>query len=167
LVLDGCGIDDIGAKHLSQMIENNSSMTELHLARNAITTSGMMALSTALERNSTLQLLDLYDNQLGNTRRHDIAVATLMKCMEKNGTLTELNLGNNDIGELGWASKSAIDALFSGPPGANAIAQLITRFSEQQEEKRLKLREQKSHAREAADIASKTCLPDHDDLNIL
>ena len=59
----------------------------------------MMAMATALERNKTLQLVDFYDNQLGNTRRHDVAVTTLMHSLEKNSTLSELNLGNNDIGK--------------------------------------------------------------------
>jgi Ran GTPase-activating protein (RanGAP) involved in mRNA processing and transport len=131
LNLESCSLSDSHARWIAMLIENNSTITDLQIGRNNISTAGALSIAAAVERNQTMTNVNFYDNKFGNTVRRDVAIQALAKAMEGNSTILELDIGRNDI----------------GPSGAKAIADLIQKFSEQQAEKKRKLAEQKKNVR--------------------
>jgi Ran GTPase-activating protein (RanGAP) involved in mRNA processing and transport len=139
LILESCRLSDSHARWIAMLIENNSTITDLQIGRNNISTAGALSIAASIERNQTMTNVSFYDNKFGNTVRRDIAIQALAKAMEANATILELDIGRNDIGSN----------------GAKAIANLIQKFSEQQAEKKIKLAEQKKNVRYWEDEAEK------------
>lgn len=58
-------VDDVMAEKLGKWVAENNKLLELKLDRNNITAQGALFLSYALRKNSSLQILELQDNQIG------------------------------------------------------------------------------------------------------
>ena len=71
--------------------------SDLH--NNNVGDAGAASLASALEKNATLQTLDLVGNEVG-----DKGAASLESALEKNTTLQRLSLGHNKVGAAGAAS---------------------------------------------------------------
>ncbi|GIL60585.1 hypothetical protein Vafri_15125 [Volvox africanus] len=65
LVLSGCEVPDAGAFCLGAALKGNTSLQELGLAENHISTRGLALLAEVLKVNSTLRLLDVSLNMVG------------------------------------------------------------------------------------------------------
>ena len=96
LYLSGKGIGDSGAKALAVALEKNQTLQRLDLGGNQIGVEGAKALSVALEKNQTLQWLYFGGNQIGVEGAKALSVA-----LEKNQMLQWLYLGGNQIGVEG------------------------------------------------------------------
>ena len=57
---------------------------------------GASSLASALEKNTTLQTLNLGENSVGAA-----GASSLASALEKNTTLQTLNLGSNSVGDAG------------------------------------------------------------------
>src|SRR6185312_5054644 len=86
LNLRGCNIGDTEIIALAKALES-TSLTQLNKTLKEI---GYVHLANALEQNSSLTSLDLYQNNIGDT-----GVAALAKALESNSSLTYLYLGVN------------------------------------------------------------------------
>ena len=80
---------------LSVILEENSSMTELNFY-NGLDVEAVRLISQALERNNTIQVLNLVSNHMGN-----VGAMALARLFEFNHTITELNINNNQISDEG------------------------------------------------------------------
>jgi hypothetical protein len=80
------GIQDVGAKYLSEALETNTTLTSLNLAENQIGEAGAKHLSEALETNTTLMYLNLAGNQIGDSGAKHLAEA-----LQVNHLLSEIN----------------------------------------------------------------------------
>ena len=89
-------IGDSGAAVLAHTLEVNSTLTLLNLFDNNIGDSGAAALAKGLEMNSTLTQLVLLDNEIG-----DWGSAALARALQINATVTELYLSFNKICDRG------------------------------------------------------------------
>ena len=89
-------VGDIGSAALAKALEINSSLQVLEIRDNEIGEIGAIALAKALETNSSLQALDMGDNAIGDT-----GAIALAKALEKNSSLRTLVMGDNDIGDAG------------------------------------------------------------------
>ena len=87
LVLHDCNIDDANAAELAGQLKENSTLTLLSLAHNAIGYVGADALAKGLKENSTLTSLDLSFNQI----KH-VGADALAKGLKENSTLKSLDL---------------------------------------------------------------------------
>ncbi len=120
LNLDNNNIDDKGATVLAEALKTNRTLTQLKLGFNIIGDDGAKAIGTVLEtnnimkilklyfnkigvngaialiQNSTLRILDLNTNSIGNNNATGLANA-----LKKNKTLKQLNLSKNNIGDEG------------------------------------------------------------------
>src|SRR6185312_5439126 len=98
LLLDFIGhqIRNSGAIILAKILKSNSSLNSLNLQENQIGATGAMALAKALESNSSLISLNLWNNQIGDT-----GATALAKALESKSSLTSLNLRGNQIGDKG------------------------------------------------------------------
>ncbi|KAL0225995.1 hypothetical protein P9112_013319 [Eukaryota sp. TZLM1-RC] len=129
------GLGDKVKKVVEDLV-NGSTLTELNLWSNNITSEGAIALARALESNSTLTELDLQYNNI--TSEGAIALA---RALESNSTLTELNLMGNNITSEGASalaraleSNSTLTGLYLGDnnitsEGASALARALERNS--------------------------------------
>eukprot|EP01080_Neovahlkampfia_damariscottae_P011372 gene11372-4540_t len=80
-----------GIEHLSNALENVSTLTELQLHGNYITDECISHLGKLIDVHKKLRILDLSSNEIGN-----IGFQLLAESVEKNHTLTNLNLAMND-----------------------------------------------------------------------
>ena len=62
--LRSCNIDDEGARHLATMLEKNTSLETLDLDNNKITDDGLKHLAIPLEKNTSLRWLSLNGNNI-------------------------------------------------------------------------------------------------------
>ena len=99
LKLGFIGVGDAGAASLASALEKNATLQELDLLYNDVGAAGAASLASALEKNATLQALHLAGNGVG-----DAGAASLASALEKNATLQELDLRHNDVGAAGAAS---------------------------------------------------------------
>ena len=95
----GRGLNDADMGVLGRMLEKNATLQTLNLYGNQVGDAGAASLASALEKNATLQTLYLDYNQVG-----DAGAASLASALEKNATLQKLNLGYNQVGDAGAAS---------------------------------------------------------------
>eukprot|EP00993_Chasmostoma_nieuportense_P000614 NODE_1566_length_1456_cov_61.454477_g1485_i0.p1 GENE.NODE_1566_length_1456_cov_61.454477_g1485_i0~~NODE_1566_length_1456_cov_61.454477_g1485_i0.p1 ORF type:complete len:439 (+),score=151.06 NODE_1566_length_1456_cov_61.454477_g1485_i0:63-1319(+) len=104
-----CGSGDTNAKILAEILEKNTTITELDLKYNGIGVNGLRAFSGALRRNKHLQRLYLGHNAFGSEGGFCLADA-----VAENTTLQILDVSHNG---LGWPCTQAIRqaaALHSG-----------------------------------------------------
>ena len=102
-------LEDSGAMFLSRMLMKNCTLRELELGneniddgtsdQNKITCDGAEALADALKVNQTLRVLNLVNNQIGETGAVAFAAA-----LRKNHKLVDLFLESNKIGPAGVAA---------------------------------------------------------------
>jgi hypothetical protein len=93
MVLCRVGMDAAGAALLSEALKINTTLVLLALSRNLIGNDGAASLSEALEVNTALAALDLGWNNIG-----DVGMEALSKALGVNTSLTSLNLVGNEIG---------------------------------------------------------------------
>ena len=99
LDLHGIGVGDAGAASLASALEKNATLQTLNLSFNKVGAAGAASLASALEKNATLQKLDLIMAEVGAA-----GAASLASALEKNATLQTLMLGSNGVGDAGAAS---------------------------------------------------------------
>ncbi|XP_068686880.1 protein NLRC3-like [Montipora foliosa] len=92
-------LDENSVAVLAHALETNSTLKLLDLGNDNIGDSGAAALTKAMEINSTLTRLDLPGNGIS-----DSGAAALAKAMERNSTLAWLDLSRNKIGKSGAAA---------------------------------------------------------------
>ena len=89
-------ISDEGATALAIALEGNTTLRKLSLYDNQISDKGATALAQALEGNTTLHQLDLANNKIS-----DEGATALAQALEGNTTLHQLYLSNNQISDKG------------------------------------------------------------------
>ena len=89
-------LNDAAVAVLAKAIQTNSTLTHLVLYNSRIAYAGATALAEAIQTNSTLKVLNLTENKIGCA-----GAAALAKAIQTNSTLTELNLAGNKIGNAG------------------------------------------------------------------
>jgi Ran GTPase-activating protein (RanGAP) involved in mRNA processing and transport len=97
LYMNHCKISDDVIQAIANALEKNNTLTILNLSDNDnnINFDGVKAIANALEKNSTLTILNL-SNMFVSKGTEEIG-----KALEKNSTLRILNLSNNMIGTKG------------------------------------------------------------------
>ena len=130
--LDGKGIGDAAAAVLANVLETNTTLTNLVLDDNMFGPAGAESLHTALETNTTLTNLNLAHNYLGPAGAESLTAA-----LKTNTTLTNLVLDDNDLGLAGAESlATALKTNTSltnlnlrrnnlGPAGAECLAKAL------------------------------------------
>ena len=94
--LQGCNIDDQGAQDLADALQRNTALSVIDLYNNQIGDQGAQALADALQRNTALTEIYLHENQIGDQGAQALAVA-----LQKNTTVTSIYLRANQIGDEG------------------------------------------------------------------
>jgi Ran GTPase-activating protein (RanGAP) involved in mRNA processing and transport len=123
---DNC-IHDQGVHSLSRILSiNNSTLKELHLARNGITNKGAQYIAEMLNTNRTLITLNLYGNQIadygikylthvltyynttleylylsGNNFMTDLSIDYFIGMLQQNRSLKKLHLFNCNLSDKG------------------------------------------------------------------
>ncbi|CAF0757479.1 unnamed protein product [Adineta steineri] len=91
------GVDEsVGAQHLADVLQHNTTLTTLDFQWNGIGDVGAQHLANVLKHNSTLTTLNLEHNSIG-----DVGAQHLANGLRHNTTLTTLDLGRNEIGAVG------------------------------------------------------------------
>ncbi|KAL9965559.1 hypothetical protein ACROYT_G029373 [Oculina patagonica] len=91
-------LDEHGATALAEALQRNTSLTVLDLSGNNIGDHGATALAEALQRNTSLTVLYLLMNKIG-----DHGATGLAEALQRNTSLTVLDLSGNNIGDHGAA----------------------------------------------------------------
>ena len=86
LKLGFIGVGDAGAASLASALEKNATLQELDLLYNDVGAAGAASLASALEKNATLQELDLRHNDVGAA-----GAASLASALENSATLLRLD----------------------------------------------------------------------------
>ena len=89
---------EVGAA-IGRALEKNTTLREINLWNNNLGDEGGAAIGRALEKNTTLQEINLRDNKLGAAS--GVAIG---RALDKNTTLQQINLENNKLGAEGWAA---------------------------------------------------------------
>ena len=130
--LDGKGIGDAATAVLANVLETNTTLTNLVLDDNMFGPAGAESLHTALKTNTTLTNLNLAHNYLGPAGAESLTAA-----LKTNTTLTNLVLDDNDLGLAGVESlATALKTNTSltnlnlrrnnlGPAGAECLAKAL------------------------------------------
>ncbi|CAM9533339.1 unnamed protein product, partial [Discosporangium mesarthrocarpum] len=93
-------VGDEACRNICDALSNNSSKTRVFLASNCIHVDGASAVANMLKANSSVALLNLEWNSIGNFER---GVECLASALEVNRSLTSLVLCNNNISQQGAA----------------------------------------------------------------
>ncbi|XP_078381248.1 NACHT, LRR and PYD domains-containing protein 3-like [Oculina patagonica] len=89
-------ITGTGAVVLAKALKGNSSLTVLNLSGNNIGDHGATGLAGALRKNASLRELNLFGNNIG-----DVGATGLAGALDENSSLTWLDLSANKIGDDG------------------------------------------------------------------
>ncbi|XP_078358279.1 uncharacterized protein LOC144643036 [Oculina patagonica] len=89
-------ITAVDAVRLAEALKWNSSLTVLNLSKNNIGDIGATGLTEALQKNTSLTLLNLSKNNIG-----DVGATGLAEALKDNTSLTFLDLSDNNIGDVG------------------------------------------------------------------
>jgi len=106
LGLEFCGMGPHGARSIAQAIFSPTcAIQTLRLMGNKIHIHGLVSLGMALKRNSSIQILDIGDNEIGDypctdTDRHGLE--SFIACTAENQALKAINLDLNFIGSSGY-----------------------------------------------------------------
>ncbi|XP_041815304.1 leucine-rich repeat-containing protein 74A-like [Chelmon rostratus] len=106
LNLNHCGVGPLGAKALAIALKNDSAVTNLELADNALCAVGTRYLMEMIQTNSSIQSLNLSNNQLSQEGANIIS-----KMLQDNYCIKSINLSGNDFDDS--AAKYIADALKS------------------------------------------------------
>ena len=96
LLLNDNFITAEGAAMIANALYKNTTLEELNLWNNQVSDSGVQSLSQALVNNSVLRSIGL-----GQNRISDVGAEHLAKMLKTNTTLTRLWLFHNEIGDRG------------------------------------------------------------------
>ena len=99
LSLTGLGITDQDAIALGVALKNNTSVMMLHLEQNSIGDTGASGIAQALASNTTLTELSLSYNLIGDT-----GASAIGQWLTSNTALRALSLENNSIGDMGGSA---------------------------------------------------------------
>eukprot|EP00906_Rhabdomonas_costata_P000718 RCo000943 len=94
---------DLAKQYLPRLIGNDSSLTELDLARSHVTDVSAGSLADALKANTTVTRLNLADNYIGRE-----GCLTLVRMLEQNTTLIELNLSGTRLDDVSAEAMLAV-----------------------------------------------------------
>jgi Ran GTPase-activating protein (RanGAP) involved in mRNA processing and transport len=112
LDINACALDKHCTTAVFQMLESNTSLTELNISGNETNREGLKALSRSLIHNKTLVKLGIRHCGIGKD-----GFAIIAEAIEKNETLSELDLAFNDLDSI-QAARRFGDALIQS--GARA-----------------------------------------------
>ena len=105
MVLDNCELDE---NYLQEMLSKNSTVRELHLLNNSMSYESLIILVNGLRENSTLELLNLFNNNLGQMIKSSPKSTEIAEIFETNVTLEVLDLTCNPLGSDGvtWIAQA-------------------------------------------------------------
>jgi hypothetical protein len=86
-------VDYEGAVAISEALKTNSTLQVIDLEENEIGDKGATAFAKALKTNTSLQEINLNDNRIG-----DEGAIAISEALKTNSTLRKINLGHNEIG---------------------------------------------------------------------
>ena len=89
-------ISDDGLEAIAHALHHNSTVEELDLSNNNISDGGAVALAQVLHHNSTLK-----EQYLSNNNISDTGAVALAQALHHNSTMKELYLSNNNISDAG------------------------------------------------------------------
>ena len=94
--------------YLQEMLSNNSTVRTLYLAGSGITDEGLDILAKALCKNSTLETLDLFENDLRFHDESPLKLTGMSEMLATNDKLKELSLDHNSLGSGGvtWIAEA-------------------------------------------------------------
>ena len=92
LVIIDCGIQDAEATIVSDCLKHNTSIREVNLSWNFITSKGAVEIFKAIEVNSAIHKLNISTNNIS-----DDASSAINECLNNNTTLQYLNICDNNI----------------------------------------------------------------------
>ena len=103
--LDNCKLDE---NYLQEMLSKNSTVRELHLRNNSMNYESLITLVKGLRENSTLELLNLFNNNLGHMIKSAPKSTEMAEIFETNVTLKVLDLNCNPLGSDGvtWIAQA-------------------------------------------------------------
>lgn len=102
LSLSYCNIDENGAKYLQQILAFiKTDLKELNLQGNQLKNKGTYELFRGLEINTTLESINLADNQFGETGDGEKLIEKIQQVFKVNKTLREYDLNYNGIYDEG------------------------------------------------------------------
>jgi len=84
------------ARDMGRFLDCTTSLKSLILAKNNLTTRGMVTITSSLQANSSLHKLVIIDNRIGNG-----GVTALANVLKKNSSLQELTLAKVNLGREG------------------------------------------------------------------
>lgn len=97
LLLHGAAIGSAeGARALADLIERNTTITNLIVRWNTLAEDGIAVVAPALLKHQTITALDLRANELG-----DVGAATVARMLDRNTAIVDLVLSENSIGPVG------------------------------------------------------------------
>ena len=106
LGLEYCGLGVPATRHLAQVIFSKATKLQtVRLMGNRIGRQGFVCLAMGLKRNTTVHILDLGDNEIGEyppTDADRVALENIVDCLMDNNSLAALNLDLNFIGSSGY-----------------------------------------------------------------
>ena len=100
--------------YLAKMLSENSTVRNLHLFGNNMTDEGLDILANDLCKNSKLETLILFENDLGFKNESPSKFTGMAEMLVTNDKLEELNLSHNPLGSAGvtWIAE-ALESVFS------------------------------------------------------
>ncbi|RUS26956.1 hypothetical protein BC938DRAFT_483892 [Jimgerdemannia flammicorona] len=84
VILSVCNIDNKGASILAEVLKMNTSLQKLNLKDNDVGEKGASALAEALKMNENIETLDLEDNSIGAKGASTLAEALKMNTILQN-----------------------------------------------------------------------------------
>ena len=105
ILLKSCILE---VNYLQEMLSNNSTVRTLYLVDNGITDEGLDILAKALCKNSTLETLDLFKNDLRFHDESPLKYTGMVEMLATNDKLKELSLDHNPLGSGGviWIAEA-------------------------------------------------------------
>ncbi|XP_065883961.1 protein NLRC3-like [Dysidea avara] len=98
LIIIHCGIGDARAAVISDCITHNTTITQLDLSWNLITSKGAVDLFKTIQFNTTIQKLDVSHNEICSKLCNDGIIA-ISDCLKDNTTLHDLCVTTPDISD--------------------------------------------------------------------
>ena len=94
--------------YLAKMLSENSSVRELHLSEVGITNEGVDILAKGLCKNSTLETLTLFRNDLGFKKESPSKFTGMAEMLKTNDKLEQLEVSHNPLGSDGvtWIAEA-------------------------------------------------------------
>ena len=105
IILKSCVLE---VNYLQEMLSNSSTVRALYLVDNVITNEGLDILAKALCKNSTLETLNLFKNDLRFHDESPLKFTGMSEMLATNDKLKELSLDHNPLGSGGvtWIAEA-------------------------------------------------------------